>query len=470
LRPRNEAEVERIVALANEHKTPLYPISTGKNWGLGSKLPVLDGCVIVDLSRMSEIGHVSETGRYALIGPGVTQGRLAAYLAERHPRLTLNLTGSFAHTSILGNVLERGDGGYARIEDLLAVRGVLGNGSRFEAGGVWHGIQPPSHWSRYSAGPDLVGLFSQSNFGIVTQMAFRLLARPERRYVFWGMARDRELERVVDAFDHFGRQRIINPGGVNIGYSNRFVQARSTLARPQTASSSQPFPPSARPAAQAVEQPDWNFYALIEGTKRVADAIAAELQESFAPFCVQAGAYRPDSGDDAGAVLPSFLHPLVKPLTGIPDDQSIRLIYQLTSTPVPEDSAKMDADHTPFGMKCYIPIVPTNGVAARRAASIVARLGAKHGLNIKISFFGDGRTLITIHFRSDDPEQVRRATAGEAALWDQMIAAGFPPYRVSIDQMERLMATQPVFFSLIKQLKATLDPSGIIAPGRYCPI
>ena len=34
LRPSTEPEVERIVALANEHRTPLYPFSTGKNWGL----------------------------------------------------------------------------------------------------------------------------------------------------------------------------------------------------------------------------------------------------------------------------------------------------------------------------------------------------------------------------------------------------------------------------------------------------
>src|SRR6187549_665968 len=87
LRPRTEAEVGRIVAFANQYQAPLYPISTGKNWGLGSKLPVLDGSVVLDLSLLNEIAHVSETGLYALIGPGVTQGQLAAYLAERHPDL-----------------------------------------------------------------------------------------------------------------------------------------------------------------------------------------------------------------------------------------------------------------------------------------------------------------------------------------------------------------------------------------------
>ena len=45
----------KIVAVANQHKTPLYPISQGKQWGMGSKLPVKDGAAIVDLSEMNRI-------------------------------------------------------------------------------------------------------------------------------------------------------------------------------------------------------------------------------------------------------------------------------------------------------------------------------------------------------------------------------------------------------------------------------
>jgi 4-cresol dehydrogenase (hydroxylating) len=90
--------------------------------------------------------------------------------------------------------------------------------------------------------------------------------------------------------------------------------------------------------------------------------------------------------------------------------------------------------------------------------------------NVKLSFFGDGRTLITIHFRTDDPDQVARAGRCERLLWDEMVAAGYPPYRVSIDQMERLVASRPEFFALVADLKAALDPHDIIAPGRYAPL
>src|SRR5262249_55481112 len=151
--------------------------------------------------------------------------------------------------------------------------------------------------------------------------------------------------------------------------------------------------------------------------------------------------------------LPTFLQPLVKPLLGVPDADSIKIIYTLTGTPLPEDELDVDPDRTPFGMKCYIPIVPFRGSHVRRATDIVAGIRDSTGLpNVKLSFFGDGRTLITIHFRSDDPAQVVRAERCEDALWTQMTTAGFPPYRVAIDQMARLVALDPEFFAIVGRI------------------
>ena len=64
---------------------------------------------------------------------------------------------------------------------------------------------------------------------------------------------------------------------------------------------------------------------------------------------------------------------------------------------------------------------------------------------------------------------MKRAEACERVVWDRMMADGFAPYRVSIDQMQRLTESRPEFFELVSQIKSVLDPNGIIAPGRYCP-
>jgi 4-cresol dehydrogenase (hydroxylating) len=458
LRPGTEAEVQQIVALANEYQLPLYPFSTGKNWGLGSKLPVVDGCILVDLSRMNRILTVDEDFGYAIIEPGVTQASLAAYLHAYYPGLMINCTGSFAHTSIVGNVLERGDGRYARVHDLLGVRGILGTGEPFQVGGWWpHVDRPmPSHHAKLFAGPDLTGLFTQSSFGIVTQLVFRLIHKPECCYVFWGIAQDQRLESVVDSFDYFGKQGVINRESVNIGYANRFVQAKDSLAGDN---------------GRGDDQPDvWNFYVIASGSTRTMEALMEELKDTFVPLCMSSGTCRIDKSIDPYAELPSFLHPAVKPLLGMPDNTSIELIYQRTSTPLPSDPEELDADLTPFGMKCYIPVIPPQGKYVRQAVDIVSSIRKQFNLNVKLSIFGDGRTLITIHFRSDTPDQVRCAELCELSLWDAMTNAGFPPYRVGIDEMQRLIELQPAFFDMVAQLKTTFDPNTIISPGRYSPL
>jgi 4-cresol dehydrogenase (hydroxylating) flavoprotein subunit len=72
--PRTTEEVVEIVSLANAHRVPLAPVSTGRNWGLGSRLPAADGCVVVDLRQMRRIRAVDAEFGYAVVEPGVTQG------------------------------------------------------------------------------------------------------------------------------------------------------------------------------------------------------------------------------------------------------------------------------------------------------------------------------------------------------------------------------------------------------------
>lgn len=452
LRPGNVDEIASIIADANAHLIPLYPFSTGKNWGMGSKLPVMDGSVVVDLSRLNRIIEVNEACRYAIIEPGVTQGQLARHLAMHHPGLTFNVTGAFGETSILGNTLERGDGGNARIDDLIGMRGILGSGMPFETGGHFGALgADTSHVMRYAAGPDLVGLFSQSNFGIVTQIVFRLLPRAEKRNLFWGIAPDASLSDLFDRLQWLFAQRIVTPASVNVGYANRFEQSRSTLGD--------------KTADMRFTGELWGFYIVFDGSAKLSRVIHEELMVCLTPYCIETGFY--ENGGDP-AVLPPHLKPIVRPLSGHPDYDSIRLVYKLTGAEPPVDPMDLDVDQTAFGMKSFVGIVPPLGQHARKAADLVGQVRDRFKLNIKPSFFGDGRFLTTIHFVNTDPQQVAAAEKAEAAIWDEMIAAGYMPYRASIDQMDRLMVARPEFFALISQLKSLFDPNGIIAPGRYC--
>src|SRR6187401_2904226 len=72
LRPASRLEVSRCLQIANRFGIPIYPISTGKNWGYGSRVPVDDG-VLLDLSRLNRIVDFDEQLAYVTIEPGVTQ-------------------------------------------------------------------------------------------------------------------------------------------------------------------------------------------------------------------------------------------------------------------------------------------------------------------------------------------------------------------------------------------------------------
>ncbi|MCC7461360.1 MAG: FAD-binding protein, partial [Gammaproteobacteria bacterium] len=53
--PDTVEQVQAVVRIAGRHRIPLFPISTGKNFGYGGPAPNLHGSVIVDLKRMNRV-------------------------------------------------------------------------------------------------------------------------------------------------------------------------------------------------------------------------------------------------------------------------------------------------------------------------------------------------------------------------------------------------------------------------------
>ena len=164
--PRTTDEVQAIVRLANLRRFSLYPYSTARNIGYGERLPVTENNLIVDLGRMNQIIHVDAEEGYADVQPGVTQGQLGDHLRANRIPFFMDVTGCGRDSSIVGNSLEGGFGttpmGNKR-KQIRCVEGVLGNGERFETGSFPGGL-----------GPDLAGVFVQSNFGIITRLRMPL--------------------------------------------------------------------------------------------------------------------------------------------------------------------------------------------------------------------------------------------------------------------------------------------------------
>lgn len=208
LRPLNTEDVSAIVVIASQYQVPVYPIGCGKNWGYGSKTPVVTGCVLIDMSSMNRIVAFDQELAWVTVEPGVTQIQLFEYIQlNAQGKLWMDPTGSSQFSSIVGNALERGHGltpygDHAEtctgFEIVLSTGQVIHTGFGAFEGAACAGID------RWGLGPALEGLFTQSNFGIVTKMTLWLLPAPEKTTVIqFGLESTQSLSQVADLLRNF---------------------------------------------------------------------------------------------------------------------------------------------------------------------------------------------------------------------------------------------------------------------------
>jgi len=166
-----DAAVREVVRRAGAAGVPVYPISTGRNWGYGDACAPVGGCVLLELSRMDRIVEVNVPLAYAVVEPGVTQGQLARHLEESGLPLVLDATGAGPDTSIIGNVAERGFGHTAygdRFAHALCFEAVLADGSVVTTGfGSYEGARA-AHLYKWGIGPVLDGVLTQSSLAVIT--------------------------------------------------------------------------------------------------------------------------------------------------------------------------------------------------------------------------------------------------------------------------------------------------------------
>jgi len=138
VRPRNAAEVQALVKLANETLTPLVPVSSGPPHFRGDTVPGAGGAIIVDLSKMKKIINVDRARRVAMVEPGVTFAELIPAAAGEGIRLNTPLLPRQSKT-VVGSLLEREPVIMPKyqwdVSDPLAcVEVIFGSGEEFRTG------------------------------------------------------------------------------------------------------------------------------------------------------------------------------------------------------------------------------------------------------------------------------------------------------------------------------------------------
>src|SRR5579862_6865173 len=179
--PASVEEVQAVVKIANQYKIPLWPVSTGKNLGYGGSAPLLGGSVVLDLKRMNRVIEVNDKNHYALVEPGVSYFDLYRYIQDKGLKVWIDPPDP-GWGSPVGNTLDRGGGRTPMHEHFAAECGmevVLANGDVMRTGmGALPGAKTWQQY-KYGFGPYIDGMFSQSNFGVVTKMGVWLMPEPE---------------------------------------------------------------------------------------------------------------------------------------------------------------------------------------------------------------------------------------------------------------------------------------------------
>ena len=162
LRPANRGEVQECLRVAHRFQVPIYPVSRGKNWGLGSRVPARDNCVLLELDRLNRILEFDETLAYITVEPGVTFRQASDFLRSKETNLFLSVIGGHPEASLIGNALERGDGvgPYGeRISQACALEVVLPDGECIHTGFDRFRESKVGRVSRWGGAPCWTGCF-----------------------------------------------------------------------------------------------------------------------------------------------------------------------------------------------------------------------------------------------------------------------------------------------------------------------
>jgi 4-cresol dehydrogenase (hydroxylating) len=484
IRPGNLAEVQECVRVANRFRVPIYPISSGKNWGYGSRVPAADGCFLLDLGRMNRIVDFNEELAYVTVEPGVTQAQLYDFLRERGSKLWMDATGASPACSLIGNTVERGFGHTPygdHFGNSCGLEIVLPTGRIVQTGFArFPGATAASSY-RWGVGPSLDGLFSQSNLGIVTRMTLWLMPAPEYfQAYFFRCEEPEQLPALVDALRPLRLDHTIR-GASHIANDYKVLSALEQYPW-ERAGGVTPLPGALmRELHGELKIGSWNGSGALYGTKRqvkearrllrralggIADKLQFLDDRTLRMASAFAKPYEFLTGWNLKRTL-ALLEPVYGLMKGIPTEHPLASTYWRRRTPPP---AVMDPDRDGCGLLWASPVAPASGRHASKLTALASGILLDRGFEPMISLtMITERSLacvVSIAFDRELAGEDARALDCYHHLMERLAANGYYSYRLGLLSMAR--GEQPDSYSdLLRELKRTMDPAGILAPGRY---
>ena len=493
--PCSAEEVAEIVKIAKQYELPLWPCSKGRNWGYGSATPFLENTAVLHLERLDRIIEINEELAYAVIEPGVTYRQLKDHLRRHHPKLWCDCTDGPPDGSVIGNALDRGLGvtHYAdHFGTLCGLEVVLPNGNT-----VWTGGGPKNcktrHTHKWGVGPYLEGIFSQSNYGVVTKAGIWLMPKPECFCSFqFDLADEKDLPQLVDAVRALMLEGMLQSASHIVNDVVALAVLSQYPAPLLDQYSRLPDKLRLQMRDQYLVRP-WSFGGGIQGSMASVRVVKRELRKRLSRLgkimfmddrlVTVVDTVRRIARTSLGAkpvnwILRRFMGKSLEMLEaaphihsvlqGTPSDFFVRHAYFKSRLPKP-DFAQPDRDNC--GLIWFAPIAPMTSHYVQEILDICQPLFKKYDFDFYAALLTQNSrsmiVLMSIFFLKEDPQQERKASLLYEELSEATAKAGYQPYRTSVTGMGKLAEMAPEFNALAKCLKDALDPNHLLAPGKY---
>ncbi len=485
IQPSNRQEIQECLKIANQYKTPIYPISTGKNWGYGSRVPTHNNSVLMDLSRLNRILDYHETLAYVTIEPGVTQRQLYEFLQEKGNKLLMSVTGSTPDSSLIGNIMERGEAKGPlgdRFNNVCGMEVVLPTGECIHTGFNRFKNPQAGAVNRWGVGPYFDGIFTQSNLGIVTQMTMWLMPYPKYfQTFFYTIDQEKNLEILINKLQQLKLEGVIKTSfSINNNYRILSIQQQYPW---QATKGKTPLPSDL--LAQLSHQ--WGGGVWVgEGALYSASSAQGKVERQLIHKALKKIVKKLVFFDEKKFKIATKLSPIFKLITGIEIKDKVDLIYNKNpqrgiitervlkmaywrKKTVPSPDFNLDQDGC--GMIWCVAAVPFTGNHVRKALTITSSIAQKYGYesNVSINCVTERNVNINaiIFYDRFVEGEDEKALACHDEMLKNLMDEGYYPYRLSTHSMNSLPSPQDDYGVLINKIKDSLDPHSILSPGRY---
>lgn len=449
IQPANHEEVQELVKAASEYGQPVHAISIGRNLGYGGSSPRLRGTAILDLKRMNKILEVNEVSGYALLEPGVSYFELYEHLRKIGSKLWID-TPDIGWGSVVGNTCERG-AGYTPYGDHFmfhcGMEVVLADGDIVRTG---MGALPNNDtWQcfPYGFGPYHDGIFSQSNFGIVTKMGVWLMPDPQGYKPFVITVPNKEdLKPMVDIIGQLRVNMVIQNAPT---IRHVLLDAACLKSRKEWMDREDDYKPldeeEIKGIANKLNVGYWGFYGALYGPEPVRNVLWGAIWGALSQIPGAKYFFEEDVGPE------SLLHSRAKTLAGVPNLLELDWI-----------SWRDNGAHNFFS-----PISAATGDAAEGQVELVERIARKHGFDFMNTLIIGLRELHNINclvydrHKKEDRDRMR-ACINECIV--ESAKKGWGEYRTHNEFMDPVANTYDwnngALSRLNETLKDSLDPKG----------